>query len=257
MELEHRLVDGLRDFAHASSGLQHVELDQLFEETMCTSLLFKEQEDRFLHASSGLQHVKLDQLFEETVCTSLSFKKQEDRSLHASSELQPVTLSQCTEEPACTALPYKEPEDSDDHFKMSSLEKHCLQSLLHGASAFQNSSVSFDTTLDTIDEYDELVTHYPWTLHFYHHSKEISTVTQVSDLYKDISELIKKGGTLECDKFLKFVEPKELSNVLLVGLLRLTNSYKEDLKSWKSLKSKVVIELKVRGFDSARKLRGL
>ncbi|WP_215405910.1 hypothetical protein [Vibrio gigantis] len=171
----------------------------------------------------------------------------------ASSELQALQLSSLFEQEVFTQLPFKEPEEDRASEPVCDFDLMQLEALFLRSST----SIHFETEHSSIYEYDTLVDHHPWVKQFYSSSKCLTTVTEVSAVYKDITELLQEGKTYECDTFLKFVEPKDLSNVLLVGLLRLTNSYKSKLRSWSPLKTKVTEELYIRGYDPIRKLRGL
>lgn len=206
-------------------------------------------------ASSGLQHISIQKLFSDTVYADLPQTKgiefrsspnlDEREELHL--ELEPSllnSLSTFTEE-----RPFKELDTLQR--RIIELHKMTLETLL------LNACTTVSTEALTIDEYDELVSEHPWVLDFFKRSKEMTGVSEVSALYKVIRTLLNDGKVRDCDSFLKFIEPKEMSNVLLVGLLRLTNSYKDELRSWHTLKSKVQLELSRRGFDATRKLRGL
>lgn len=171
----------------------------------------------------------------------------------ASSGLQQVQLASLFEQEVFSQLPYKEPEADTCSVEMCELELMQLEALF----VRSNTSIQFDTEPTSIYEYDTLLDDHPWVKEFYKTSQCITTVTEVSSVYKDVTKLLQQGHTHDCDTFLRFVEPKDLSNVLLVGLLRLTNTYKSKLQSWVPLKLKVTKELSVRGYDPTRKLRGL
>lgn len=173
----------------------------------------------------------------------------------ATSGIQQLALEQLYEDSVFTPLPFKEPETEVPDLAYIHLQ--LLENLLSTVEVFPNTSTAIKTELKELCEYDELTQHYPWISDFFLRSKELDTVTEISKLYKDINDLIQQGKESDCDHFLKFVEPKDLSNVLLVGLLRLTNPHKYKLSTWFPLKDKVRAELNIRGFDSSRKLRGL
>jgi hypothetical protein len=60
-----------------------------------------------------------------------------------------------------------------------------------------------------------------------------------------------------CNIFLRQLRIHELSDVLLVGLLRLTSSWKNELPAWPVVLDNAKKELFTRGYDSKMLLRGL
>jgi hypothetical protein len=82
-------------------------------------------------------------------------------------------------------------------------------------------------------------------------------VKSILPYYRKIDDLLINGNFNTCDAFLNNINTKNVSDVLLIGLLRLTYSWKDKLPSWQSLLSKTRIELSLRGYDDKKLLRGL
>ncbi|EKZ9200067.1 hypothetical protein RFA42_000793 [Vibrio vulnificus] len=109
----------------------------------------------------------------------------------------------------------------------------------------------------TVPEYDELIESLPWAVNFYRDADTLDNATKITPYYTNLAKLLGAQETKKCDTFLKFIEARTLSNVLLVGILRLTKQSRSELPHWEPLKAKVYKELVNRGFDPVRKLRGL
>lgn len=106
-------------------------------------------------------------------------------------------------------------------------------------------------------EYSSLYEKAPWVSEFYSNSKGLDNIRALLPYYKGINELLKNDEYEACNSFLRFVKAKDLSDVLLVGLLRLTSSWKDDLPEWNRLLSNVTIEMSSRGKDPQVSLKGL
>ncbi|WP_156905148.1 hypothetical protein [Neptunomonas japonica] len=106
-------------------------------------------------------------------------------------------------------------------------------------------------------EYFSLYKKAPWVSDFYGNSKSLDNVKSLLPYYKSINELLKNHEYETCNSFLRFVKAKDLSDVLLVGLLRLTSSWKDDLPEWTRLLSSVTTEMSSRGKDPLVSLKGL
>jgi hypothetical protein len=96
-----------------------------------------------------------------------------------------------------------------------------------------------------------------WITKFYEEASTLSTVKTLVPYYKEINGLVHKNEYEECDIFLRHVKTKNLTDVLLVGLVRLTYSKKEHLSSWNELLEKVSFELDERGYDKYKMLKGI
>lgn len=131
--------------------------------------------------------------------------------------------------------------------------KHSVKTLLKNIP--RTSTVDWVST--SVEEYDSLTSCLPWVKDFYYNASQLKNADDITPYYANITTMIYEKKLHECDSFLKFVDTTSISNVLLVGVLRLTNQAKSDLHNWHNLKSKIEVELEYRGLDSKRKLRGL
>lgn len=117
------------------------------------------------------------------------------------------------------------------------------------------------TTSLNIQEYSyEFSLLYKKAAWFEDFSKNASTFTDVKSIlpyYKKIDDLLINSDFNTCDALLNNINTKNLSDVLLIGLLRLTYSWKAKLPSWPLLLSKTSKELSLRGYDDKKLLRGL
>lgn len=106
-------------------------------------------------------------------------------------------------------------------------------------------------------EYQQLLDKLPWTADFFGTASELTNVKSLLPYYKEINDLIKNKEFESCDDFLGQVRAAELSDVLLVGLLRLTNTWRSELPSWNGLLVQSRKEIEIRGKDSNILLKGL
>lgn len=106
-------------------------------------------------------------------------------------------------------------------------------------------------------EYQQLLDRLPWAVDFFETASTLTDVKSLLPYYKKINDLIANREFDTCDSFLQQVRTGELSDVLLVGLLRLTNSWKSELPAWNGLLERSRKEIKNRGHDSEILLKGL
>ncbi|MCX7087053.1 MAG: hypothetical protein NTV00_03255 [Methylococcales bacterium] len=106
-------------------------------------------------------------------------------------------------------------------------------------------------------EYNHLLTNCPWVKDFLQTAHHLNEVKSLLPYYSEINKLIATKKFNLCNIFLREVRPQELSDVLLVGLLRLTFSWKNDLPNWSILLERTKQELSNRKYDSNSLLRGL
>lgn len=106
-------------------------------------------------------------------------------------------------------------------------------------------------------EYNRLLENCPWVKNFLQTAQHLNDVKSLMPYYSEVNKLIANKSFDLCNIFLREVRPKELSDVLLVGLLRLTFSWKNHLPNWPVLLDSVKQELSSRGYDSNLLLRGL
>lgn len=106
-------------------------------------------------------------------------------------------------------------------------------------------------------EYKQLLDRLPWTADFFGTASNLTNVKSLLPYYKEINALITTKEFETCDNFLQHVRTAELSDVLLVGLLRLTNNWKSELPAWNGLLVRSRKEIESRGNDSDMLLKGL
>lgn len=106
-------------------------------------------------------------------------------------------------------------------------------------------------------EYEELLDKLPWAADFFRTAFELTDVKSLLPYYKKINSLITNREFETCDNFLQQVQVIDLSDVLLVGLLRLTNTWKSELPAWNGLLMRSRKEIKRRKNDSDVLLKGL
>lgn len=112
-------------------------------------------------------------------------------------------------------------------------------------------------TFDNTDEFYKLLTEEPWVSNFLQNASQLNDVKSLLPYYKEINRLIVLKNFDSCNIFIKNVRVAELSDTLLVGLLRLTFSWKNKLPSWTLLLVNAKKELTSRGYDSDTLLKGL
>jgi len=106
-------------------------------------------------------------------------------------------------------------------------------------------------------EYSELTKEFPWVSSFFQHSADLQDVESLLPYYQEINTLLSGKKFKACNSFIRQVKVKTLSDVLLVGLLRLTYNWKSDLPAWNNLLERSRKELDVRKHDSSKLLIGL
>ncbi|QWZ94081.1 hypothetical protein I6L41_17070 [Aeromonas sp. FDAARGOS 1411] len=129
-----------------------------------------------------------------------------------------------------------------------------VEVLLEGVS---ESSSSLEVQKNINPEYMDLIKEQPWVVNFYTKAKKLNSARDLIPYYKEINRLIDINSLDNIDDFLFYIETKEMSDVLLPGILRLTLTKRNELHHWRDLKSRVEIELIERGLDSHDILRGL
>ena len=107
------------------------------------------------------------------------------------------------------------------------------------------------------NEYVELLDKASWTKEFFQTASELNDVASLLPFYKEINLLLARKDFVLCDSFLRQQRTEDLSDTLLVGLLRLTSSWKSQLPSWEALLDRANDELVKRGYDNQALLNGL
>ncbi|NOS88708.1 MAG: hypothetical protein HOP34_09265 [Methylococcaceae bacterium] len=105
--------------------------------------------------------------------------------------------------------------------------------------------------------FNELIGKAPWVVEFLQSASKLNDVKSLLPFYMEINKLISHGELNLCNEFLKQVRVNDLSDVLLVGLLRLTSSHKNELPYWTRLLASAKTELSNRKHDSNAILKGL
>ena len=106
-------------------------------------------------------------------------------------------------------------------------------------------------------ELKELLNNQPWVTNFYQKSAQLNDIKSILPYYKEINKIIAQKKYKECNCLLRNINASDLSDILLVGLLRLTFSWKNELPAWSLLLENSEKELEKRNYDSKAVLRGL
>ena len=106
-------------------------------------------------------------------------------------------------------------------------------------------------------EYIRLLEEASWTATFFQTAPSLNDSKSLLPYYKEINKLLIQEQYELCDIFLNQVKTQELSDTLLVGLLRLTSNWKSKLPSWSHLLVKARKELDNRNYKSEDLLKGL
>jgi hypothetical protein len=106
-------------------------------------------------------------------------------------------------------------------------------------------------------DYAHLFEKAPWVRNFLQNASYLNDVKSLLPYYAEINNLIAHRQFDICNDFLSYVRVEELSDILLVGLLRLTSSWKNELSYWTTLFDNAKQELVNRGHDSNLLLKGL
>jgi hypothetical protein len=106
-------------------------------------------------------------------------------------------------------------------------------------------------------EYETLYNENPWVMEFYASAKALDSVSKLLPYYKNINEMLVGKNYKACNTFLQYVNVENISDVLLVGLLRLTRSWANELPQWNVLLSQCSLEIANRGENPEKLLKGL
>lgn len=123
-----------------------------------------------------------------------------------------------------------------------------------------NNSINQATSLNIQEHSTELLLlqrKAGWYADFFNNANTLNDVKTVFPYYQKIDSLLSDKEFNVCDALLSQTNTKSLSDVLLIGLLRLTYNWRTKLPSWPSLLADTNRELLSRGYDSKRLLRGL
>ena len=121
--------------------------------------------------------------------------------------------------------------------------------------------ISHKNTTSNIKEFNKdfayLLNSEQWVKDFINESMQLNDAKALLPYYNHINSMLANGKFDLCNILFKNINIKRLSNVLLVGLLRLTFSQKHKIPSWPILLKSSRHELILRGFDANIVLRGL
>lgn len=121
----------------------------------------------------------------------------------------------------------------------------------------RSGAISTENVREFSKEFNELVEQAPWVVKFLQSASTLNDVKSLLPFYTEINKLIAHRNFDVCNKFLKQVRVNELSDVLLVGLLRLTYLRRDELSNWNLLLNNSKNELEERKYDSQILLKGL
>ncbi len=96
-----------------------------------------------------------------------------------------------------------------------------------------------------------------WAEEFFKNSLSLNNPQLLLPYYKEIDKLLKNKEFHIFNTFVRNINTKRLSDVLLIGLVRLTYTKRTQLPDWNLLLSNVSNELSTRGYDEKKVLRGL
>ncbi|RVU30232.1 hypothetical protein [Neptunomonas marina] len=130
----------------------------------------------------------------------------------------------------------------------------------HKVTRFPLHSVSCSASLPSkkyTRAYSRLYKESPWIVDFYASSDKLNNVKALLPYYQHINQMLVNKKYESCNTFLRYVDVGNLSDVLLVGLLRLTYSWAEELSQWDVLFCNCAKEIQHRGKDPQVLLKGL
>ncbi|MCW8918739.1 MAG: hypothetical protein OQL08_07980 [Gammaproteobacteria bacterium] len=107
------------------------------------------------------------------------------------------------------------------------------------------------------NDYAKLVSKNQWVADFFSNSASLNDVSSLLPYYSHFNELIAAKDFETLDMIINRINVEQLSEVLLVGVLRLTYRFRDQLPSWKNLSGDVQNEVGRRGLDKEVILRGL
>ena len=96
-----------------------------------------------------------------------------------------------------------------------------------------------------------------WIIKMLLTSDQIIDTKTLVPYYKNLYSLLIKKDFNICNSILKEINITKSSEVFLVGILRLTFTWQNELSTWKSLLNKIDKELLSRSIDSKKVLAGL
>jgi hypothetical protein len=157
---------------------------------------------------------------------------------------------------------------SSSQILFQQIDKDCMRNYAYDE--MSSTSELFKTKLDLLlsttskvaietytTELAKLFTEVHWAREFFTDASSLTTLKELVPYYKEIQTLLVNEKYDECDIFLGHLRTELLTDVLLVGLLRLTYSKRDKISSWQTLKEKVIKELDIRKYDGSVLLNGI
>lgn len=152
---------------------------------------------------------------------------------------------------------YEQLVDSGESFTNNHVTTTSNRIFIFGKTDFSQVNSLDIKDFDYSDEFHKMIVEKTWVVSFLQNASQLDNVKSLLPYYKEINQLMIEDQFQACDVFLKNIRVKELSDVLLVGLLRLTYSRKDHLNTWVDFLEKCEKELTKRGHDSYALLKGL
>ncbi len=106
-------------------------------------------------------------------------------------------------------------------------------------------------------EYTDMVNTAPWIKTLFKELKDLNDPILLFPYYKHIQSLIRGKNYDTFSTLLTLIAIEQVDEVLIIGLLRLTNPWKSRIASWNDFLDKAHIELDSRGHSGNELLRGL
>lgn len=104
--------------------------------------------------------------------------------------------------------------------------------------------------------YTALVEKHRWLRNFFDNLSNIDSVAKLAPIYSKINDLLINENFSEVDNILYCVDAKKCSDLLMLGLARITFSYRDQLFFWDEYRASVAKEGELRNLDK-RSLIGL
>lgn len=106
-------------------------------------------------------------------------------------------------------------------------------------------------------EYADLLKKINWLSDFYDEGKGLTSSKTMLPYYKNIDDLLVGKQFSLCNKFLTYLQVKQLSDSMLIGVVRITYPARAHLSVWADTLARVRNELASRGLDINKLLAGL
>ncbi|MCK5537297.1 MAG: hypothetical protein KAI79_10745 [Bacteroidales bacterium] len=119
---------------------------------------------------------------------------------------------------------------------------------------------SFSLSVSNINKIPNIWKHFgnnDWIIKMLLSTDQIIDTKTLVPYYKNLYTLLIKKDFNICNSILKEIDITKSNEVFLVGILRLTFTWQNELPAWKSLLNKIDQELLSRNIDSKKVLTGL